>query len=134
LVSKETLVRFGIDLLKLGGMALVLYVCVQTIVKDPIFYAPIDFLHIGEFMSQSMLYVFYRIFIALAIVAAISYFYQRRKTLDGLKMTKQEVKQERKDQDMSPEIKRARMKMAMRLMQRQMLAEVPTADVVVTNP
>lgn len=134
LISKDTLVRFGIDVLKLGGMAAVLYGCVQTIVKDPIFYAPIDFLHIGAFMSKSMLYVFYRILIALAIVAAISYFYQRRKTNEGLKMTKQEVKQEHKDQDMSPEIKRARMKMAMRLMQRQMLAEVPTADVVVTNP
>ena len=49
-------------------------------------------------------------------------------------MTKEEVKQERKDADMSPEIRKARMAMAMRLMERQMLDEVSTADVVVTNP
>ena len=49
-------------------------------------------------------------------------------------MTKDEVKRERKDQDMSPEVRKARMQMAMRLMQTQMLDEVATADVVVTNP
>ena len=134
LVSKETLVRFGIDLLKLGAVAAVLYMCVQKIVEDPIFYAPIDIAHVGTFISDTMLYIFYRILIALVVIAAISYFYQKRKVHEGLKMTKDEVKHERKDQDMSPELKSARMRMALRLMQRQMLSEVPTADVVVTNP
>ena len=134
LVSMDTLTRFGLDLLKMAAMAVILYIAVKKIVKDPIFYAPIDFIHIGEFMTDTLVYVFLQLVVAMGIVALISYLYQKRKTHEGMKMTKEEVKQERKDQDMSPELKQARMRMAMRLLQGQMLDEVPTADVVVTNP
>ncbi len=134
LVSKDTLVKFGIDLLKMSAMALVLYWSLQKIVADPIFYAPIDFRHIGTFIADTMVFVFIRLTIAVGIIALISYLYQKHKTTTDMKMTKEEVKQERKDGDMSPELKKARMQMSMRLMQAQILEDVPTADVVVTNP
>ena len=70
----------------------------------------------------------------MAIIAAISYIYQKVKTARDLRMTKEEVKQEKKDQDMSPELRKARFAMAMRLMQNRMLDEVETAFVVVTTP
>lgn len=133
-VSKDSLARFGIDLLKLAAMGAILYGAIQKIIEDPIFYTPVDFVHIGNFIADTLVYVFWRLVIAMIVIAAISYAWQRHKTMTDLKMTKQEVKQERKDQDMSPEVRKARMRMAMRLMQKQMLDEVPTADVVVTNP
>ncbi len=134
LVSKDTLIRFGIDMLKLAAIALIMYVAVKKIVSDPIFYSSIDFKHIGVFIVDTLVYVFIRLLAAVALIAAISYWYQHCKVSNNMKMTKQEVKQEHKDQDMSPELKKARMQMAFRLMQKQMLAEVATADVVVTNP
>ncbi len=134
LVSKETLVKFGIDLLKLGAVILVMYGAIVKIVSDPIFYTPVDFKHIGSFITDTLVYVFKRLVLAVVIIAVISYVYQFRKKKEDLKMTKEEVKQERKDQDMSPEVRKARMAMSMRLMQGQMLDEVPTADVIVTNP
>lgn len=134
LVSKDVFVKFGIDLLKMSAMALVLYWSLQKIVGDPIFYAPIDFKHIGVFITETFIFVFIRLTIAVAIIAIISYMYQFNKTKTDMKMTKEEVKQETKDADMSPEVKKARMQMALRMMQKQMLDEVPTADVVVTNP
>ena len=133
-VSKDSLVKFGIDLLKLSAVSVILYGAFKKIVGDPIFYTTVDFTHIGGFMIDSMVYIFWRLIIAMVIIAVIAYVWQKKKTMDDLKMTKEEVKQERKDADMSPEIKKARMAMAMRLMQSQMLGEVPTADVVVTNP
>ena len=134
LVSKDTFVRFGIDLLKLAAMAFILYFAVKKIVADPIFYTVVDFTHIGVFITETFSFVFIRLTAAIGVVAVISLLWQKRRTAENMKMTKEEVKQERKDQDMSPEVRRARMAMAMRLMQKQMLDEVPTADVVVTNP
>jgi len=134
LVSKDTLIRFGIDLLKLAAMAFILYGAALKIVRDPIFHSPVDFRSVGNFIADTLVYVLVRLTVAVAIIAAISYFYQRSKTAKDLRMTKHEVKQERKDQDQSPEVKKTRMQMAMRLMKKQMLQEVPTADVVVTNP
>lgn len=134
IISKDALVRFFIDLLKLGAMALVLWVAMRKIVKDPIFYAEVDIKHVGIFITDTMVYVFIRLVAAVALIAIISYIWQSKKSMDGLKMTKQEVKQEVKDQNMSPEVRKARMQMAMRLMQGQMLDDVATADVVVTNP
>jgi len=134
LVSKDTLVKFGIDLLKLMAIGIILYGAIKKIINDPIFFAVIDFNHIGVFIADTIVYAFIRLIIFVAIIAVISYIYQKVKTANDLKMTKEEVKQERKDADMSPELRKARFAMAMRLMQTQMLDEVPTADVVVTNP
>jgi len=134
LVSKGTLVKFGIDLLKLGAIGIIMYGAIKKIVNDPIFYTTIDFNHIGVFIADTLVFAFIRLIIFVAIIAAISYIYQKVKTANDLKMTKEEVKQERKDQDMSPELRKARFAMAMRLMQNRMLDEVETADVVVTNP
>ncbi len=134
LVSKDTLVKFGIDFLKLGAIAIILYGAIRKIVDDPIFYAVIDFNHIGIFIADTMVYAFIRLIVFITIIAIISYIYQKMKTAKDLKMTKEEVKQERKDADMSPEVRKARFAMAMRLLQTQMLDEVETADVVVTNP
>lgn len=133
-LSKDSLVRFGIDLLKMGAIALVLWVAMRKIIKDPIFYAPIDIIHVGRFIADTLVYVFLRLAAGVAVIAIISYLWQKKKSMDNMKMTKEEVKQERKDQDMSPEVRKARMQMAFRLMQGQMLDEVGTADVVVTNP
>lgn len=133
-VSKDVLVRLGIDLLKLAALAAVLWGAIQRILDDPIFYAPVDVSHVGQFISDSTLYVLVRITVASAAIAAISYFYQWRKTRKDLMMTREEVKQERKNAEIDPHVKSAQRALARRLLQRQMLKAVPTADVVVTNP
>jgi len=49
-------------------------------------------------------------------------------------MTKQEIKDEHRQAQGDPNVKIAQRAMARRLLQRQMLADVPKADVIVTNP
>lgn len=51
-----------------------------------------------------------------------------------LRMTKQEVRDEHKQTEGSPEVKGRIRRMQMEIAQRRMMAEVPKADVVVTNP
>ncbi len=68
------------------------------------------------------------------IIAVIDYSYQRYKHEKDLKMTKQEIKDERKMIDGNPEIKgKIRQKMREAAM-RRMMQDIPKADVVITNP
>ncbi|HDY7847987.1 flagellar biosynthesis protein FlhB [Vibrio vulnificus] len=71
---------------------------------------------------------------SLLIVVAIDIPFQIWQHADQLKMTKQEVKDEYKDTEGKPEVK-GRIRMLQReAAQRRMMADVPTADVIVTNP
>ncbi|MGC9493311.1 flagellar biosynthesis protein FlhB [Vibrio genomosp. F10] len=71
---------------------------------------------------------------SLLIVVAIDIPFQIWQHADQLKMTKQEVKDEHKDTDGKPEVK-GRIRMLQREMaQRRMMADVPEADVIITNP
>ena len=71
---------------------------------------------------------------AYVIIAAADFAYQKWKYNDDLKMSKQEVKEEYKQQEGDPQIKgkiRQRMQEASR---RRMMQDIPKADVVITNP
>lgn len=71
---------------------------------------------------------------SLLIVVAIDIPFQIWQHANQLKMTKQEVKDEYKDTEGKPEVK-GRIRMLQReAAQRRMMAEVPQADVIVTNP
>ena len=70
----------------------------------------------------------------LTIIAIISYFIKKKEHDEEMKMTKQEVKEERKSKEVSSEVKTAQRKKALELLGSQGVADVSTADVVVTNP
>ncbi len=133
-ISKDVLVRFGIDLLKLGAVIGILYVAMRRVLDDPIFFAPVDVSHVGAFVAETTLFVLVRLILAAGTIAAISYAYQWHKTRKELMMTRDEVKQERKTAEIDPHLRNAQRQMARRILQRQMLSSVATADVVVTNP
>ena len=70
----------------------------------------------------------------LVVIALIDAPYQMWQHANKLKMTRQEVRQESKESDGNPEIK-AKIRQQQRAMaQRRMMAAVPKADVVITNP
>lgn len=75
-----------------------------------------------------------RISLFYMIIAALDFAYQKIKFKKDMKMTKQEVKDEYKNQEGDPQIKgkqRQRMQEASR---RRMMQKLPEADVVITNP
>ena len=75
-----------------------------------------------------------KISIVYLIIGFADYIYQKHKFKEDMKMTKQEVKDEFKNTEGNPEIKgrqKARMREAS---QRRMMQNLPTADVVITNP
>lgn len=132
--SRSVFVRAGIDLLKLVAIGSALWLGAKGLVTDPLFSAPIETAYLGQFLNSATLLLLTRLLFALAIVAAISFAYEKFKTARDLMMTKEEVKEERKQAEGDANTKAAMRRMARRLLQKQMLAAVQTADVVVTNP
>ena len=71
---------------------------------------------------------------ALAVIAAIDAPYQMWQYAKKLKMTRQEVRDEAKESEGNPEIKAKLRAQQREMARRRMMAQVPKADVVVTNP
>jgi flagellar biosynthetic protein FlhB len=68
------------------------------------------------------------------LVAMLDYFYRRWEYMRNLKMTKQEIKEEYKRLEGDPLIKQRMREMQRQVAYQRMMAAVPQADVVVTNP
>jgi len=71
---------------------------------------------------------------AYLALAALDYAWQRHKHEKGLKMDKEELKQEFKQQELPAEVKSHQRRRAMEMSRSRMMDSVPTADVIVTNP
>jgi flagellar biosynthetic protein FlhB len=67
-------------------------------------------------------------------MAGADYAYSWYKNEKSMKMTKQEVRDEYKEQEGDPMVKGQRRRIARNLVQKRSLAAVPTASVIITNP
>ena len=90
-------------------------------------------------MGQSFPQLLFVLLVGLAIIAAIDYFWQRHIFIQGLRMTKQEIKDEFKQTEGSPEVKakirRKQMEAsANAAKQASALNDVKDATAVITNP
>ena len=90
-------------------------------------------------MGKSFPQLLFILLVGLAIIAAIDYFWQRHIFIQGLRMTKQEIKDEFKQTEGSPEVKakirRKQMEAsANAAKQASALDDVKNATAVITNP
>jgi flagellar biosynthetic protein FlhB len=92
--------------------------------------APVDAARTGWAAAETLLW---RVAWGLALLALADYGLQKYRHLKSLKMTKQEVKDEAK-QNENPEIKGRIRKVQREMARRRMMADVPKATVVITNP
>ncbi len=132
--SMQGLVKVGTDALRLVAVAWVIRGALQSVLKDPIFFTPAPVERVGGFIVEAGIVLLWRCILALGIIGALNYTYQLYRVRKSLMMTKQEVRDEAKQAEGDPKIKSALRAMARRILQRQMLQSVQTADVVVTNP
>ena len=86
--------------------------------------------HLGTLLAKAFLTMVG----ALGAIAILDGPYQMWHYADKLKMTRQEVIQESKESDGNPQIKGKIRQMQREMAQKRMMSNVPTADVVVTNP
>lgn len=134
LVNARSLVKLLASILKL----LVISLIVWFYLKDKLdLLAGLRWAWSGQILvviAKIILGLMIRVGIALAIIAIADAFYQKWKYTKELKMTRQEVKEERKDIEGSPETKGRIRKIQLGMAMKRMLQEVPKASVVLVNP
>jgi flagellar biosynthetic protein FlhB len=72
--------------------------------------------------------------IFMAVLAAADYFFQRFQLEKQMRMTKQEVKEEHKSREGDPMIKARIRRIQREMANKRMMADIPKADVIITNP
>jgi flagellar biosynthetic protein FlhB len=133
LFSFSTLVPTGTALVKLAFIVLVTCSEVRSILNDPIFTTSVSVARLAEFLASTWIRIIFRISLGLLVIAAADYGYQWWHTHHDLMMTRDELKEEMKNTEGNQRIKGARRRRRS-TSKAKMLAEVPKADVIVTNP
>ena len=126
------------ELLKaLGKFFLVLFVALTVLKADiddllRIAHEPLEqaIIHSLQLVGWSTLWMA----CGLILIAAIDVPIQLYQSKQKLMMTKQEVRDEYKEQEGKPEVKQRIRQLQREVSQRRMMAAVPSADVVITNP
>ncbi len=70
----------------------------------------------------------------MTLVAGLDYLYQRFEHIKGLRMSRREIKDEMRQSEGDPHVKARLRQIRMERARRRMMAAVPSADVVITNP
>jgi flagellar biosynthetic protein FlhB len=134
LVNAKSKVKLLISILKLFFVALIVWLYLQSRLDV---FATLRWAWSMPMLSaiaKIILGLMIRVSIALLVIAAADVFYQKWKYIQDLKMTRQEVKEERKQREGSPEVKRRVRRIQFEMALKRMLQEVPKASVVLVNP
>lgn len=134
LFSRRSLAELVKGVLKVAVLS---YVCYLTISSQKGLFAALPLLPLGEILRVAAAAAYRTVLWAgggLVVLGAVDWFYQRWEYEVSLRMSRQELKEEFRQMEGSPEL-RARIRRRQREISRlRMLAEVAKADVVVRNP
>ncbi len=120
--------------MKLLLVSFIAYSAIHSRLPQIVMAQQLEFIQIFGLGAEVVYSIGLRIGIVLLVLAIIDYAYQRYTMEKELKMTKQEVKDEMRRMDGDPKIKQRRLQLARQMMKEQLKKDVPTADVIVTNP
>ncbi len=133
-VSLKSLVELSKSILKILFIGSIAYL---TVKGDMNAFPNLMLQEVGQilvFIARVSLKICFFVCLALIILAALDFFYQRWQHEEDLKMTKQEVKDEQKQTHGDPKVKSRIRSMQLEMARRRMMEAVPEADVVITNP
>ncbi|WP_019553180.1 flagellar biosynthesis protein FlhB [Propionispira raffinosivorans] len=132
--SKRSLVELAKSILKIlvVGFFIYRYLAKEITQLPKLIYADLN--SVLHLTSDLVFTLAFQICGVMFVLAVIDYMYQKWEHLQGLKMSKQDVKDENKQSEGDPQIKgKIKQKQREMAMQR-MMQEVPKADVIITNP
>lgn len=134
LFSLNSFVEFIKNILKMLIIGMVSYLVIRNEVNGFLPLAEQTVWEIMLYLGKITFKILLTTCWVLIILAILDYVYQRWEYEKGLRMSRQEIKEEFKNSDGDPAIK-ARIKRLQREMSRKrMMAAVPKADVIITNP
>ena len=134
LINAKSFVKLLLSILKLTFVSIIVWYYLQGRVEALAGLRWAWSVQILAVISKIILGLVIRVCLALLVIAAADVFYQKWKYIQDLKMTKQEVKQEQRAYEGSPEVKRRLRQIQYEMSLKRMIQEVPKADVVLVNP
>lgn len=132
--SKNSLMELFKSLFKVGIISVISYFVIKSHWKE---IPPLMGFGVGEilsFMGLVALEIIFNVLLVMIFLSLIDFAFQKFTYRENLRMTKQEVKEERKETDGNPQIKQRIRTVQMEMARKRMMSAVPDADVIVTNP
>jgi len=134
LVNMKSFVKLGISIVKLIVITLVVLIYIKTRTEELIAIRWAWSSELLSMMGQLLFGLLIRVTVVLLVIAALDVGFQKWKYMEDLKMTKQEVKEERKESDGSPEVRARTRRIQIEMARNRSLQEVPKANVLLVNP
>ena len=134
LFSRNALVETIKAILKLAAVATIVYITIQG---ESAYFPSLGSKDVNGILNYIAVLTFdvaFRVALFLLLLGILDLFYQRWSYNEKQKMTLQEVKDENKQTEGSPEVRRIIQERQLTMTQRRMMDEIPDADVVITNP
>jgi len=132
--SSRAVIEFVKSLAKLTVISLVCYLATKGELSNVLTLYDNTIAQILLFLFIKSFWIFIKVCLVMALIAILDYAFQKWKFLEDQKMTKKEVKDERKQTEGDPAVKSKIRQLQMAAARKRMMAAVPEADVVVTNP
>ena len=134
LVSLRSWMTLLVSLAKMGALSLIVYVFLRDRLGVLVRLQSAAPSQAVSEMARLVFGLAVRVTIALAAIATIDVLFQKWKYGKDLRMTRQEVKEERKQYEASPEVKSRVRAIQIEMARKRMIQDVPKADVVLANP
>jgi flagellar biosynthetic protein FlhB len=132
--SKNSVMELFKSLFKVGIISVISYYVMKSHWKE---IPPLMGFGVGQilsFMGFVALEIIYNVLLVMIFLSLLDFAFQKFTYMENLRMTKQEIKEESKETDGNPQIKQRIRTVQMEMARKRMMAAVPEADVIVTNP
>ena len=132
--SKNSLVELLKSVAKIGIIGYMVYSYLQGRIKEIYLLYYISLNNAIGLVGEIVIDLGIRIAAVYMVIAFLDFAYQKWKFKQDMMMTKQEVKDEYKNQEGDPQIKGKQKQRMREASMRRMMQQLPEADVVITNP
>ena len=134
LINMQSFVKLILSILKLVIISIIVWFYIRNKLDT---FASLRWAYSEKILtttSKIILGLLIRVAIALLIISVADALFQKWKFMQDLKMTRQEVKEDHKETDGSPDVKRRIRGLQLQMAFKRMLQEVPKASVILVNP
>ncbi|MGH7443070.1 MAG: flagellar biosynthesis protein FlhB, partial [bacterium] len=132
--SRRSAVELFKSFIKIGVVGTVAWTCVSGKVPVLMTLMDTDLAVFFSTVASVTATLILRVGLAMLTLALLDFFYQRWEYEESLKMSKQEIKDEHRQMEGDPMVKARIRRLQQEAARRRMFADLPNADVVITNP
>jgi flagellar biosynthesis protein FlhB len=134
LFSTNALVELVKSFAKLVVLGAVVFYTLMPVIKELPVFAGYPLLSMIAFLHHQIIHLIILLLLVFTLIAVADLFYQNFRFIKNLRMSKAEVKDEFRQQEGDPIIKSRLRQIRLEKARKRMMAQVPKADVVITNP